>query len=358
MFSLVCLLLASWAAAADVTVHMLDVGQGDSILLRTPAGKTVLIDAGDRGAGMLEKLRAHGVDHLDLVVATHPHADHIGEMQKVIEALPPRVYVDSGQTHPTKVYASLLSALEGNPAIQYRTATPGMVFNLDDGAKLELLWPNPKGLLTGTRSDLNSNSVVTRLTHGDDCFLFTGDAEEPTEAALLEAGVGQCDVLKVAHHGSRHSSGVAFLAAVKPSVALVSAGAGNRYSHPGVETLARLDAVGATVYRTDQDGEVTVVSSGKGLRVLTERARPAPQTEVPNAQAAVAVATAGEAHAPEGSAEPEAAACAFPGSSRSEVFHGAGCRTAAKISEANQMCYESREAALKAGKRSAGCCHP
>ena len=398
--SLLSLLFVTAATAADLTVRMLDIGQGDSILVQTPAGKTVLIDAGDRGSAVVERLVSLGVDHLDLVIATHPHADHVGDMRHVVQALPPRVYVDNGLPHTTKLYDELMASIEANPAIRYQPASPGMVFNLDDGARIEVLWPDPKKYLSDTRSDLNANSVVTRLTHGKDCFLFTGDSEEPTEQALVREKVGHCEVLKVAHHGSRHSSTSAFLDEIKPSIALISAGVGNRYNHPGEEALARLGAVGATVYRTDRDGEIVVVSTGKGVKVRTEHG------EGDEALLVVSAVPAGSARpkavasaaAPPGAAAPRLAAallrsasvpsdtpladadidtdedppaasavptlgegdeaCPFPGSGRSEVFHAKGCGNAAKISEANRVCYESREAALAAGKRAAGCCHP
>jgi len=352
MLALFWLFLASQTLAGDVVVTMLDVGQADAILVRTPANKTILIDAGDRGANTVEKLVRLGVDHLDLVVATHAHADHIGDMLKVVQALPPKVYVDSGVPHTTQVYSGLMAAIEGNKAISYRSARPGMTFNLDDGAKLEILWPDPAGLLQGTRSDINSNSVVTRLTHGNDCFLFAGDAEAPTEKLLVGKKVGQCDVLKVAHHGSRHSSTAAFLAMLKPSIALISTGAGNRYNHPGGETLLRLEQAKATVYRTDLHGQITLVSTGKGITVTTERKA--------SGAALLAVNSAPqERHEPaNATATPTEPGCPFPGSSRSEVFHSAGCGTAASISAKNNVCYESREAALAAGKRPAGCCHP
>jgi beta-lactamase superfamily II metal-dependent hydrolase len=396
MFPVAGLLFAASAEAADITVHMLDVGQGDSILLQTEGGKTVLIDAGDRGASVVEKLVAIGVDHLDLVVATHPHADHVGDMLSVVQALPPRIYVDNGMPHTTKLYEGLMAAIEANPGIRYQQAAAGTVFNLGDDARLEVLWPSATNPLGNTRSDLNANSVVTRFTHGEDCILFTGDAEEPTEVALLAAGLGQCEVLKVAHHGSRHSTTDTFLAAVKPRTALISVGVGNRYHHPGDETLARLAAAGTTVYRTDRDGEIDLISTGRGVRVRTEHgeaggallsvhavpresppaalmaASPAPLLAVraargPEAPAepadvdpieedgVVASAAGGESATDLALPEP---ACPFPGSGRSEVFHAAGCGNAAKIGPQNRVCYESREAALAAGKRAAGCCHP
>lgn len=366
------------ALAGDVRVDVIDVGQGDSILVRTPAQKTILIDAGDRDSNVLASLASLGVDHLDLAIASHPHADHIGQMEAVIRAFPPKVYVDSGLAHTTQTYTGLMRAVEENPAITYRTGVRDTVFNLDDGAKLEVLLPGTTRF-SNTRSDLNSNSVVVRLTHGSDCFLFTGDAEEPTERALVSMDVGECDVLKVAHHGSNHSSTRAFLDAVKPSMVAISVGTGNRYNHPGDETMSRLEATGATVYRTDRDGTITFVSSGEGISVSTAKQHSAPAAMVPVAgmpqpvgeeaatgahpaspSAVVATNAAGGAHGPEAAVvDPvDAEACPFPASRKSEVFHEAGCGNAAKISGTNLTCYASKEEAEKAGKRSAGCCHP
>lgn len=361
MFALFLFLVATLAHAGDVVVDMLDIGQGDAILIRTPANKTILIDAGDRGDGVLDKLVALGVDHLDMVIATHAHADHIGSMEAVIRAFPPKVYVDSGLAHTTATYSGLMRAIEENPSIAYKTAVSGSVYNLDDGAKLEVLLPEGPKRFTGTRSDLNSNSVVTRLTHGTDCFLFIGDAEEPTERALIEKNVGQCGVLKVAHHGSNHSSIKAFLDVVKPTTALISVGVANRYHHPGPDTLARLEAVHAMVYRTDRDGRITAVSTGQGVRFRTERndsaASMLPVASVPNATRPTTpsgIPVVDAKLAPE--VDPEA--CPFPASKKSEVFHEATCGNAHKIGPENLVCYANREAALAAGKRSAGCCHP
>ncbi len=351
------------ALAGEVRVDVIDVGQGDAILIRTPANKAILIDAGDRDSNVLAQLAKLGVDHLDLAIATHPHADHVGQMEAVVTAFPPKVYVDNGMTHTTQTYEGLMRAVEANTTIGYREGQRGTVFNLDDGAKLEVLLPGDTRF-SNTRSDLNSNSVVTRLTHGDDCFLFPGDGEEPTERALVDMGVGQCDVLKVAHHGSNHSSVSAFLAAVKPSIAVISVGIGNRYGHPGEETMSRLGASGATIYRTDRDGTVSLFSTGSGIRVVTEKAEGEHTALVP-------VAGMPESHADTGEKASEPApsaaavvipvdgeACPFPASKKSEVYHEAGCGNADKISASNLVCYPSKEEAEKAAKRSAGCCKP
>jgi competence protein ComEC len=253
------------ALAGTMTVDILDVGQGDSILLHTPAGKTVLIDAGTGGRDVVPMLRARGIEKIDLVIASHAHSDHIGGMDEVLEAVPVRVYVDQGMPHTTSTYQKVMRLVEAKN-LAYKEGAAGVAFNLDDGIRVELLAPfSPP--LRDTRSDLNSNSVVARVTHGKRCFLFTGDSEEPTERMLVQKGLEQCDVLKVAHHGSGHSSTTSFLNAVKPSLALISCGVGNRYKHPRAEALERIERAGATIYRTDQSGTIRVRSDGKNLAV-------------------------------------------------------------------------------------------
>lgn len=263
--------LAIWALlalAGEVRVDVLDIGQGDAILIRTPANKTILIDAGETSSPTVPQLQALGVTGFDLVVATHPHADHLGRMAEVLQTFPVKLYVDNGLPHTTQTYNNVMAEVERR-GIPYRPAKAGMVFNLDDGAKIEVLFPTDSPL-KDTRSDLNSNSVVLRLTHGEDCFLFTGDSEDPTEQALLRRGMEPCDVLKVAHHGSNHSTSDDWLAALQPSIALISLGAGNRYGHPGGETLGRLQRAGVRIHRTDLEGTLTVTSNGKGVSVRGE----------------------------------------------------------------------------------------
>lgn len=253
------------ALAGTLRVHMLDVGQGDALLLVSPEGRTVLIDAGPERDGTLGQLQALGITQLSLVVATHPHADHIGGMQAVIDNLPVGLYVDSGLPHTTQGYAALMASLEARD-VPYKTARAGQVYRLDDGITIRVMWPGDT-YLRDTRSDLNSNSVVLRVDHGEDCFLFTGDSEEPTELALLSREVQDCDVLKVAHHGSNHSTTRAFLERVRPRFALISAGQGNRYGHPGEEAIQRLQDAGVTILRTDHSGHLTLASTGQGITV-------------------------------------------------------------------------------------------
>jgi len=257
------------AFAGEVKVHVLDVGQGDAILIEAPGNKRVLIDAGTGKSGVTEKLKAKGISSLSLVVASHPHADHIGGMAEVIKNFEVGRYMDNTMTHTTLTYARAMGVVE-KKGVGYVGAMKGRSFNLGPEVKLTVLHPRTT-LLKGTRSDLNSNSVVIRMDHQENCFLFTGDAEEPTERDLVNRGIEECDVLKVAHHGSEHSSTASFLRAVKPRYAVISAGRNNRYGHPDDAALARLRSVEAQVHRTDTEGTITFTSDGKTIRVSTER---------------------------------------------------------------------------------------
>lgn len=258
-------------------VHAIDVGQGDSYLIVTPERKTVLIDAGlaEAGAQVVAFLRRLDIRELDLVVATHPHADHIGGMGYVLEAVKVKNFLDSGQEHTTLTYRRMLEAVKKHVG-RLTIAKAGQKFNLDNGITLSVLGPRQPWLQNVSGSDLNANSVVVRLDYGRFSMLFTGDAEDETEARLLadEAPLA-VKVLKVAHHGSRHSTKEPFLRAVKPEIAVISCGATNRYGHPTQATLDRLRRAGATVYRTDLHGDITIATNGSEHVVTTARKAPA-----------------------------------------------------------------------------------
>lgn len=254
-------------------VHVIDVGQGDSHLIVTPERKTVLIDAGpaEAGAQVVAFLRRLDIRELDLVIATHPHADHIGGMGYVLEAVKVKNFLDSGQEHTTLTYRRMLEAVKKHVG-RLTIAKAGQKFNLDNGVVLSVLGPRQPWLQNVSGSDLNANSVVVRLDYGRFSMLFTGDAEDETEARLLadEAPLN-VKVLKVAHHGSRHSTKEPFLRAVKPEIAVISCGATNRYGHPTQATLDRLRRAGATVYRTDLHGDVTIATNGSEHAATTAR---------------------------------------------------------------------------------------
>ena len=250
-------------------VHFIDVGQGDSVLIQ--AGEAaVLIDAGERDQGqkVCEYLKAAGVQQLDLVIATHPHSDHIGGLPDVIEQFPVEEILmpdlPDEMVPTTAVFQRLVESVE-QQQIPVTAASAGMEYPLAEGVCLTVLAP------LEPEDDLNNVSVVCRLDCGANSFLFCGDAEEPVEEALLDSAAQvKAQVLKAGHHGSNTSSSGAFLDAVSPSIAVISCGQGNDYGHPHREVLDRLSQRAVTVYRTDQDGTVVLTSDGQSIAVQTE----------------------------------------------------------------------------------------
>ncbi len=264
---------ATFAFAEDLTVKMLDVGQADAFLLET-AGKRVLIDAGEQKNGVEEQLRSKNVNDIDLVITTHPHADHMGGMQRVVETTNIKVYMDNGFPATTSGYNNLMEAVESKVAagtMKYIIGRQGMRLNFGPEAHFDVLWPTKEGL-SGTRSDINANSIVLKLTHKNVCMLFMGDAEEETERQVLAQLDGKCQVYKASHHGSKHSSIPDLLNIIKPDVALISCGLANKHGHPGESTIKNLSALGADIYRTDLMGEITLVSDGDTVSVAMEHA--------------------------------------------------------------------------------------
>lgn len=358
---LVLVLLSSMAARAQaLTVHFLDVGQGDAAFIRSPTGRTVLIDGGppERAPQLLRRVQALTAEPLDLVILSHPHLDHLGGLPDVLDRVGARRLLEPGFDHTTPQYAALLEQVQAL-GIELRVtdrspAEPDkpLVIGLGAGATLEVLWPRRPVLpfIRDSRSDVNANSIVVRLSHLGHRVLFTGDAEPEAEARLLELGTDlRADVLKVGHHGSRHSSTAAFLDKVRPSLAVISCGADNRYGHPTDATLKRLADVGARVLRTDLHGEVTVTIDASGIDVRT--AGRSPPVSEPRAV---------ESHhetAPAAGTGTAVQAATYVGSRRGKVFHRADCRAVASIKEANRVSFASRTAAAE-DKKPAKDCNP
>lgn len=253
-------------------VDFIDVGQGDSIFIRTPDNINVLIDAGEQEAGptVVKHLRRLGVKRLDLVVMTHPHSDHIGGMPAVFKAFKIGGVLDSGYVQGSALQERVLRMIEDGK-VPYHRARAGMEFRLGQKARLEVLAP-PEQLIRGTKSDANNNSVVTRLVFGRVRMLFTGDIEREGEGQLIASREElESQVLKVAHHGSSSSTSLEFIRLVSPEYMVISVGAGNEYGHPSGATLRRIDKrkTGASLFRTDRDGTVTVKTDGR--RIVVER---------------------------------------------------------------------------------------
>jgi len=251
----------------NLSVYFFDVGQGDSTLFIC-AGKTILIDAGeiDMGDRVVSDLRSRNVTRIDLLVATHPHSDHIGGMQKVLAAFPVGKVLDTGLPHPSSTYEHLLETIE-QEHIPYQVAEQGQVIEVDPGLRVFVLSPPEERL----GDDLNDNSVVLRISYGTIDFLMTGDLDTAGEDALLRTGYPlDAEILKVGHHGSSSSTSPAFLERVHPETAIISVGADNPYGHPHAETMDRLERSGVTVFRTDLNGTILIRSDGMSYSVKTE----------------------------------------------------------------------------------------
>jgi len=267
----------------DLVVTAIDVGQADALLIRTPRGHAFLVDAGGRlergperaGDSSAEEvgmrvvvpfLVRSGIHHLDAVLLSHPHGDHAGGIAPVLRMLGANGFADSGQSYPGHAYHDALEVAreEHIPMLEPRG---GDVWHTGDGVTFRFYGPTLP-YITGSRSDINSNSLVFRLEYGRFRMLFMGDAGRETEERLLAAGDDlRADVLKVGHHGSAYGTTPEFLRAVSPRDAIISVGRNNLFGHPAPATLATLSEARVTVYRTDRDGAVTVDSDGAGFIV-------------------------------------------------------------------------------------------
>lgn len=250
----------------NLTVHFLDVGQGDSILLEID-GKSMLIDSGesDQGKVVTAYLQDQGISTLDYVVATHPHSDHIGGMNEILNNFQVEHFIDSGYPHTSKTYENMLTTID-QKNIPFQVAQAGQKIDFDPAVDIEIL--NPAKTYS---EDLNENSVVLKVTYGTTSFLLMGDAGLETEERIMKAGYNvDSDILKVGHHASRSGSGASFISAVSPEASVIEVGAGNDYGHPHAEILEKLQKA-SKVYRTDLDGTITVTTDGSTYTVTTEK---------------------------------------------------------------------------------------
>ncbi|MCI6911099.1 MAG: MBL fold metallo-hydrolase [Veillonellaceae bacterium] len=277
-------------AKGQLTISMLDIDQGDAVLIQTGA-KNILIDTGDdkyyedgkkgkENTQLLTELQKLKIDHIDTLVMTHAHADHIGKADKVIAQYGVKELVYNGIPSTSKYFINALKAAKANGTQQVKVKA-GDVLDFGNGVSFEIVSPSQSLIDEDTAAikakkkvDVNNESVVGRLTFGNFAMLFTGDAEGPVEKDMV-ASYGKklkCQVLKAGHHGSKTSSTAEFLKLVQPESVVMSLGVNNQYGHPHEALLNRLQKQGIkNIYRTDANGTITIVSDGSSYSITTEK---------------------------------------------------------------------------------------
>lgn len=342
------------AQAGTLTVTWLDVGQGDAAVIQC-GGQSMLIDGGkpEKSSYIYAWLQQHGLSYLDVIVATHVDADHIGGLSGALNYASVGTAYCPETTGTTETFQSFVKYL-AQRGKQITVPTAGESFALG-GAQVQILGPLHRA------EDSNDNSIVLKVSFGATSFLFTGDAERAEEQDLLNAGVNlQSTVLKVGHHGSDTSTSYPFLRAVAPQYAVISVGAGNSYGHPTEAVLLRLRDADVTTFRTDMQGEITAVSDGQTINFSTAKNAAAETLANAGAGAAgaavIAPANAGGVNA-DGAAG--ASASSYVLNTNSHKFHLPSCSSVDTISPKNRKdVNESREQIIREGYAPCKRCNP
>ena len=315
-------------AAGGTKVHFIDVGQADAILIELAGNKNIVIDGGNTSDGetVVNYLKEQGVDDIELLIATHPHEDHMGGLPDVLKNFVVERVIDSGQTADTATYNMFMTAVQ----------TTGAIYEQD--AYQLFIWGDVNlKILTGHDywEEVNDYSVVCRLDTGDIEFLFMGDAESSAEANLY--GDISAEILKVGHHGSDTGTTQSFLEKIDPKAAIISVGTGNEYGHPSDEVLTRLKSNGVEIYRTDEMGSIIVTTNGSKYSIDSSLTRPVQNPVVEPVKK------------PEDSGR-------YIGNKNSKKYHQENCKSLPK--PANQIFFATEEEAVQAGYQACKRCKP
>ncbi len=247
------------------TLHFIDVGQGDAIFVETPE-KVMLVDGGWSNGIVVEYLEGLDIEYIDIVIGTHPHADHIQGLVDVFYEFEVGEVIDPGVTHTSQTFQNYMAVIDLYD-IPFTVGRKGMEWELSSYAHMKLVHPvNP------SEHHLNNASIVAHVTLGGVTVLLTGDAEEDAENQMLnEPELLTSDILKVGHHGSNTSSQMEFLEAVDPDVSVIQCGEDNLYGHPHGPVLERLHAIGTDIYRNDLHGNIVISIQGADYEVHTHQ---------------------------------------------------------------------------------------
>ncbi|MCC9626707.1 MBL fold metallo-hydrolase [Thalassospira sp. MA62] len=251
------------SAAASIKVHYIDVGQGDAIYIKMPSGEDVIIDGGNKGKGdaIVAYLKKQKVDDIEVLISTHPDADHIGGLDEILDAYRVENVYAPKVKHTTQAYKDFLQAVK-REGKTIKTAQMGVSLPIK-GVSAKFVGP----VKSYSNSDLNNWSAVLHVTYKKNTFLFTGDAEHVAEKDMMaKKQTLRADVLKVGHHGAKTSTSSTFLNVVKPKYAVLSVGK-NSYGHPTSEVVTNLKRVKATTLRTDKNGTIIITGNGSSYTV-------------------------------------------------------------------------------------------
>lgn len=265
------ILLPRVATEKNLQVIFLDVGQGDSILIKTPVGRNILIDGGPDNSVVegLGKYLPFYKREIDLMILTHPEADHVTGLVETLRRYNVKKIFYTGALHTTSNYLAWLEQIKKEGSV-IKIIDSAEEINLENNLSLKVLFPL-QSFLNQRVEKLNNTSIVTKLIYNKTSFLFTGDIEEEVEREILAQGAElNADILKVAHHGSKTSTGQEFLTAVAPQIAVIQVGGDNRFGHPHYRTIRALEKNNIQIFRNDQHGYIVIESDGENITVTTE----------------------------------------------------------------------------------------